>query len=164
MRHIPLFMFWKSPNAVLRPLRLKRKHSERNHVTENRIRYASLLSPPPPPYRCVCWVQRPRNSISTPVSGKVINGQPYSESGPCQIFVQSRQSYKLCGNLWHQILKLWSTFSAALLAIIDVRMRKTRHAYEILVEKPKSKRPLGTCGHKWEDIIKMDLGEVSGCV
>jgi hypothetical protein len=33
------------------------------------------------------------------------------------------------------------------------------HAYNILVEKPEGRRPLGRLRHRWEDNIKMDLGE-----
>jgi hypothetical protein len=33
-----------------------------------------------------------------------------------------------------------------------------RNAYRILVGKPKGKRPLGRRRHRWEDIIKMEIG------
>jgi hypothetical protein len=36
----------------------------------------------------------------------------------------------------------------------------TRNAYTILVGKPKGKRPLGRSSCRWEDNIKMDLGEI----
>jgi len=37
-----------------------------------------------------------------------------------------------------------------------------RNAYNILVGKPEGKRPLRRPRCKWEDIIKLDLGEI-GC-
>jgi hypothetical protein len=33
------------------------------------------------------------------------------------------------------------------------------NAYRIFVGKPEGKRPLGRPRHRWEDNIKMDLGE-----
>jgi hypothetical protein len=33
-------------------------------------------------------------------------------------------------------------------------------AYRALVGKPEGRRPLGRPRHRWEDNIKMDLGEV----
>ena len=36
--------------------------------------------------------------------------------------------------------------------------------HKVLVEKPEGKRPLGRSRRRWEDNIKMDLGEVGrGC-
>jgi hypothetical protein len=35
------------------------------------------------------------------------------------------------------------------------------NAYKILVGKPEGKRPLGRPGRRWEDNIKMCLGEIS---
>jgi hypothetical protein len=35
-----------------------------------------------------------------------------------------------------------------------------RHSYNILVGKPKGKRPFGRSKHRWEDRIEMDLTEV----
>jgi hypothetical protein len=35
-----------------------------------------------------------------------------------------------------------------------------RNAYRILVGNPERRRPLGRLRHRWEDIIKMDLGEI----
>jgi hypothetical protein len=35
-----------------------------------------------------------------------------------------------------------------------------RNAYMILAGKSKRKRPLGRQGRRWEDNIKMDLGEL----
>jgi hypothetical protein len=32
--------------------------------------------------------------------------------------------------------------------------------YRVLVGRPKGKRPLGRCRHRWEDKIKMDLREI----
>jgi hypothetical protein len=32
--------------------------------------------------------------------------------------------------------------------------------YDILVEKPEKKKPLGRLKHRWEDNIKMDLKEI----
>jgi hypothetical protein len=34
-----------------------------------------------------------------------------------------------------------------------------RNAYRILIGKPERKRSLGRCKRRWEDNIKMDLGE-----
>jgi hypothetical protein len=39
-------------------------------------------------------------------------------------------------------------------------MGERRGAYRALVEKPEEGRPLGRPRCKWEDNIKMDLGEV----
>jgi hypothetical protein len=39
-------------------------------------------------------------------------------------------------------------------------MGEVRGAYNILVGRPKRRRPLGRPGHKWEDNIKMDLREI----
>jgi hypothetical protein len=39
------------------------------------------------------------------------------------------------------------------------RMGKERN-YRVFVGKPKEKRPLGRPRHKWEDGIRMDLGEI----
>jgi hypothetical protein len=35
-----------------------------------------------------------------------------------------------------------------------------RGAYRVLVGMPEGKRPLGRPRHRWEDNIKMDLGEI----
>jgi hypothetical protein len=35
-----------------------------------------------------------------------------------------------------------------------------RGAYRVLVGRPEGKRPLGRPRHRWEDNIKMDLGEI----
>jgi hypothetical protein len=35
-----------------------------------------------------------------------------------------------------------------------------RGAYNILVGRPEGRRPLGRPRHRWEDNIKMDLGEI----
>jgi hypothetical protein len=35
-----------------------------------------------------------------------------------------------------------------------------RNAYRILVGKSEGKRPLGRPRHRWEDNIRMDLGEI----
>jgi hypothetical protein len=44
-------------------------------------------------------------------------------------------------------------------------MGEKRNAYRILVGRPERKRPLGRPRHRWEDNIKMDLGEIGwGCV
>jgi hypothetical protein len=39
-------------------------------------------------------------------------------------------------------------------------MGEGRGAYRVLVERPEGKRPLGRPRHRWEDNIKMDLGEI----
>jgi hypothetical protein len=39
-------------------------------------------------------------------------------------------------------------------------MREKRNACRILVGKPEGKTPLGRPRHRWEDNIKMDLGEI----
>jgi hypothetical protein len=54
-------------------------------------------------------------------------------------------------------------------AIKSRRMRWTGHAarmgegrgvYRVLVGRPEGKRPLGRSRGRWEDNIKMDLGEI----
>jgi hypothetical protein len=40
------------------------------------------------------------------------------------------------------------------------RMGVGRNMYGVLVGKPEGKRPLGRPRHRWEDGIKMDLGEI----
>jgi hypothetical protein len=40
------------------------------------------------------------------------------------------------------------------------RMGEGRGAYRVLVGRPESKRPLGRPRRRWEDNIKMDLGEI----
>jgi hypothetical protein len=37
---------------------------------------------------------------------------------------------------------------------------EVKNAYNILVGKPKEKRPLGRPKDRWEDNIRMDLGEI----
>jgi hypothetical protein len=37
--------------------------------------------------------------------------------------------------------------------------REMRKAYQILIEKPEGKKPLGRSRRRWEDNIKMDLGK-----
>jgi hypothetical protein len=39
-------------------------------------------------------------------------------------------------------------------------MGAVRGAYNILVGKPEGRRPLGRPRRRWEDNIKMDLGEI----
>jgi hypothetical protein len=39
-------------------------------------------------------------------------------------------------------------------------MREGRNVYRVFVGKPEGKRPLERRRHRWEDGIKMDLGEV----
>jgi hypothetical protein len=39
-------------------------------------------------------------------------------------------------------------------------MGEVRGAYNILVGKPEGRRPLGRSRCRWEDNIKMDLGEI----
>jgi hypothetical protein len=59
--------------------------------------------------------------------------------------------------------------SASIVRVIKSRrMRWAGHvacmgemnAYKILVGKPEGRRPLGRPRHRWEDNIKMDLGEI----
>jgi hypothetical protein len=40
------------------------------------------------------------------------------------------------------------------------RMGEVRGAYSILVGRPEGRRPLGRPGRRWEDNIKMYLGEI----
>jgi hypothetical protein len=40
------------------------------------------------------------------------------------------------------------------------RMGEVRGAYNILVGRHEGRRPLGRPGRRWEDNIKMDLGEI----
>jgi hypothetical protein len=39
-------------------------------------------------------------------------------------------------------------------------MKETGNAYKTLVGKPEGKRPLGKCGHRWEDNIKIYIKEI----
>jgi hypothetical protein len=39
-------------------------------------------------------------------------------------------------------------------------MGEKKNAYRILVGKPEGKRPLGRLRRRWEDNIRMDLGEI----
>jgi hypothetical protein len=39
-------------------------------------------------------------------------------------------------------------------------MGEERKVYKVLVGKPEGKRPLGRPGRRWEDGIRMDLGEI----
>jgi hypothetical protein len=39
-------------------------------------------------------------------------------------------------------------------------MGEVRGAYNILVGRPEGRRPLGRPKRRWEDNIKMDLGEI----
>jgi hypothetical protein len=39
-------------------------------------------------------------------------------------------------------------------------MAEGRGAYRVLIGRSKGKRPLGRPGRRWEDNIKMDLGEI----
>jgi hypothetical protein len=39
-------------------------------------------------------------------------------------------------------------------------MEEGRIVYRVLVWKPKGKRPLGRCRHRWEDNVKLDLREI----
>jgi hypothetical protein len=41
------------------------------------------------------------------------------------------------------------------------RMGEGRSAYRVLVGRPEGKRPLGRPRRRWEDNIKMDLGEIA---
>jgi hypothetical protein len=39
-------------------------------------------------------------------------------------------------------------------------MGEERTVYRVLVEKPEGKRPLGRPRRRWEDGIRMDIGEI----
>jgi hypothetical protein len=39
-------------------------------------------------------------------------------------------------------------------------MGEDRKVYKVLVQKPEGKRPLGRPRRRWEDGIRMDLGEI----
>jgi hypothetical protein len=39
-------------------------------------------------------------------------------------------------------------------------IEEMRNAYRILIRKPVGKKPLGRPEHRWEDNIRMDLGEI----
>jgi hypothetical protein len=39
-------------------------------------------------------------------------------------------------------------------------MGEERNVYRVLIGKPEGKRPLGRPRHRWEDGIRMDLGEI----
>jgi hypothetical protein len=39
-------------------------------------------------------------------------------------------------------------------------MGEERNVYRVLMEKPEGKRPLGRPRSRWEDGIRMDLGEI----
>jgi hypothetical protein len=41
----------------------------------------------------------------------------------------------------------------------QILVTSVRGAYNILVGRPEGRRPLGRPRHRWEDNIKMDLGE-----
>jgi hypothetical protein len=41
-----------------------------------------------------------------------------------------------------------------------VRMGEGKNVYRVLVGKPEGKRPLGRPRRRWDDGIKMDLGEI----
>jgi hypothetical protein len=40
------------------------------------------------------------------------------------------------------------------------RVREVRNAYKMSMGKPERKRPFGKPRYRWEDNIKMDLGEI----
>jgi hypothetical protein len=40
------------------------------------------------------------------------------------------------------------------------RVGEGRGVYKVLVGRPEGKRPLGRPRHRWEDNIKLDLGEM----
>jgi hypothetical protein len=42
-------------------------------------------------------------------------------------------------------------------------MEAKRNTYKILVGNPEGNRPLGRPRHRWEDNIKMGLGEMEWC-
>jgi hypothetical protein len=40
------------------------------------------------------------------------------------------------------------------------RMGEGRGVYRVLVGRPQGKRPLGRPRHRWENSVRMDLGEI----
>jgi hypothetical protein len=40
------------------------------------------------------------------------------------------------------------------------QMEEGRGVYRVLIERPEGKRPLGRPRRRWEDNIKMDLGDI----
>jgi hypothetical protein len=40
------------------------------------------------------------------------------------------------------------------------RMGEARNVHRILVRKPEGRRPLGRTKHRWEDNLRMDLGQI----
>jgi hypothetical protein len=46
------------------------------------------------------------------------------------------------------------------LRLAGPRMGEGRGVYRVLVGRPEGKRPLGRPSRRWEDNIKMDLGEI----
>jgi hypothetical protein len=71
-------------------------------------------------------------------------------------------------NLQNELHGLYS--SSSIIRVIKARrmrwvghvacMGDVRGAYNILVGRPEGRRPLGRPRHRWEDNIKMDLGEI----
>jgi hypothetical protein len=69
---------------------------------------------------------------------------------------------------WRKLHGLYS--SPSIIRVIKARrmrwvghvvyMGKVRGAYNILVGRPEGRRPLGKPRSRWEDNIKMDLGEI----
>jgi hypothetical protein len=49
-------------------------------------------------------------------------------------------------------------------AVHVARMGEGRNVYRVLVGKPEGKRPLGIPRRRWEDGIKIDLGDIGGGV
>jgi hypothetical protein len=39
-------------------------------------------------------------------------------------------------------------------------MGEERNVYKVLIGKPEGKRPLGRPRRRWEDWVRMDLGEI----
>jgi hypothetical protein len=52
---------------------------------------------------------------------------------------------------YYQVIKLRMGWTAC--------MGEIRNARSILVGRPEGKRPVAKAGHRWEDNIRMDLGE-----
>jgi hypothetical protein len=109
-------------------------------------------------YGCETWSHTLREGCRLKVLRIMLGSRSDEETGDWRIF----------NNV--ELLDVYS--SPNIVSVIKLRrIRWTGHVaqmgwergvYEILVEKPDGKSPLGRSRHRWEDNIKMDLQEV-GC-